>query len=113
MTFICVIIFSAFDFWTVKNVTGRILVNLRWWYSIDITGKENWVFESLDETKVVGKTDSFVFWSTTYGTPLVWVVFGILDLISLKFFWMTACVISFMLSSINANGYQKCKKDHK
>lgn len=26
-----IIILDAFDFWTVKNVTGRLLVGLRWW----------------------------------------------------------------------------------
>jgi len=31
MTFICVLLLSSFDFWTVKNVTGRLLVGLRWW----------------------------------------------------------------------------------
>jgi hypothetical protein len=25
------ILLLAFDFWTVKNVTGRLLVGLRWW----------------------------------------------------------------------------------
>lgn len=29
--FIFVLIISALDFWTVKNVTGRLLVGLRWW----------------------------------------------------------------------------------
>ena len=31
LIFIVVLIFSAFDFWTVKNITGRKLVGLRWW----------------------------------------------------------------------------------
>jgi hypothetical protein len=29
--FIIIILLLAFDFWTVKNVTGRLLVGLRWW----------------------------------------------------------------------------------
>ena len=31
--FVCVvcILLLAFDFWTVKNITGRLLVGLRWW----------------------------------------------------------------------------------
>ncbi len=35
ITFIIVIILSAFDFWAVKNVTGRLLVGLRWWSDFD------------------------------------------------------------------------------
>ena len=34
-TFIIVVVLSAFDFWTVKNVTGRLLVGLRWWNDFD------------------------------------------------------------------------------
>ena len=35
LTFIIVVVFAAFDFWTVKNITGRLLVNLRWNSYID------------------------------------------------------------------------------
>ena len=31
LTFIFVILFSSMDFWVVKNITGRLLVGLRWW----------------------------------------------------------------------------------
>ena len=40
-----VISVSQFDFWTVKNVSGRILVGLRWWNEV----KEDqtvWIFEA-------------------------------------------------------------------
>ncbi len=33
--FIVVVLLFAFDFWTVKNVTGRLLVGLKWWSEID------------------------------------------------------------------------------
>ena len=46
LTIIVIISLSAMDFWTVKNITGRILVNLRWWSEVDPTGREKWVFES-------------------------------------------------------------------
>lgn len=36
--FICVTILAALDFWTVKNVTGRLLVGLRWWSYFDEKG---------------------------------------------------------------------------
>jgi hypothetical protein len=37
----------ASDFWTVKNVTGRLLVGLRWWNNIKDDGENEWVFESI------------------------------------------------------------------
>lgn len=44
--FITVILLLAFDFWTVKNVTGRLLVGLRWWNRVKEDGTSEWVFES-------------------------------------------------------------------
>jgi hypothetical protein len=49
--YIFVISLCAFDFWTVKNVTGRILVGLRWWSIIKEDGKEEWHFEALENSK--------------------------------------------------------------
>jgi len=40
ITFVIVVLFAAFDFWTVKNITGRLLVNLRWQTEIDNYGNE-------------------------------------------------------------------------
>ncbi len=44
--FLTVILLLAFDFWTVKNVTGRLLVGLRWWNKIEEDGTSTWMFES-------------------------------------------------------------------
>ena len=46
ITFIIVIVLSSLDFWVVKNITGRLLVGLRWWSEIDKNGKEQWRFEN-------------------------------------------------------------------
>mmetsp|Transcript_42239 Transcript_42239/g.55653 ORF Transcript_42239/g.55653 Transcript_42239/m.55653 type:complete len:119 (-) Transcript_42239:432-788(-) len=50
LTFIVVVILAAMDFWTVKNVTGRLLVNLRWDSHIDQFGNEIMVYET-DESR--------------------------------------------------------------
>ena len=52
VVFIAVAILSAFDFWVVKNLTGRILVGLRWWSQIREDGTEEWIFESMGEERV-------------------------------------------------------------
>lgn len=51
LTFIIVLLMTCFDFWTVKNVTGRFLVGMRWWNQIEVSGKQVWVFESTDAFK--------------------------------------------------------------
>ena len=60
--YILVISLCAFDFWTVKNVTGRILVGLRWWSTIDEGGKETWHFESVPDRSIINDTDRRMFW---------------------------------------------------
>lgn len=44
ITFIFVTILGATDFWVVKNLSGRILVGLRWWSSYNEKGEEVWKF---------------------------------------------------------------------
>ncbi|CAO3634579.1 unnamed protein product [Cunninghamella echinulata] len=34
LVFVITILLLAFDFWTVKNISGRLLVGLRWWNEI-------------------------------------------------------------------------------
>ena len=54
MVFIFVTLSGAFDFWLVKNITGRFffnfrkLVGLRWWNEFDDAGNETYIFESHD-----------------------------------------------------------------
>ena len=40
LSFVVITLFAAIDFWVVQNVTGRLLVNLRWWSEIDEFGNE-------------------------------------------------------------------------
>lgn len=47
ITYIVVMILITFDFWITKNIVGRKLVKLRWWYTIDdLDGGEVWIYES-------------------------------------------------------------------
>ncbi|RID52210.1 hypothetical protein BRARA_H02827 [Brassica rapa] len=49
--FVVTVLLAALDFWVVKNVSGRILVGLRWWNEINDLGESVWKFESLDQEK--------------------------------------------------------------
>jgi hypothetical protein len=42
---------TAIDFWIVKNIVGRKLVKMRWWYIIDADGNERWYYESRGNTE--------------------------------------------------------------
>lgn len=47
--FVVTVLLAALDFWVVKNVSGRILVGLRWWNEINDLGESVWKFECLDQ----------------------------------------------------------------
>ena len=45
-SFVIIVVLLSIDFWTVKNISGRLLVGLRWWNYVDEDGESHWVFES-------------------------------------------------------------------
>lgn len=111
LCYIIVITMSACDFWTVKNVSGRILVGLRWWSVIKENGKEEWYYESLADRNV-NSIDSRVFWISQYTWGIVWVLFGLVSLFTLSISNMTVCIVSAILSITNTLAYIKCDKSH-
>ena len=44
--FVAITLLLSVDFWTVKNITGRIMAGLRWWNYIDEDGVSKWRFEA-------------------------------------------------------------------
>ncbi len=58
-----VVILTALDFWVVKNVTGRLLVGLRWTSIYKEDGTEEWSFQSHEGSRELNGVDSAFFWS--------------------------------------------------
>ena len=112
LIFIFVVILNSLDFWFVKNISGRILVGLRWWNEVKEDGSEEWKFESSHEVKA-RSIDTSIFWLSLYVTPVFWGVFFILELIGLKLMWTLACLIGFILTASNTFGYYKCSGEQK
>jgi hypothetical protein len=112
MTFIVVILLAVFDFWVVKNLTGRMLVGLRWWSQVNPDGTEEWKFEGLNEKKS-GGIDSFIFWAVLYLAPVVWIVFLVSSALSFALYNISLCAACTVLAGTNLVGYIKCSRDHK
>ena len=98
------------DFWTVKNVTGRKLVGLRWWSAINEDGTEEWMFES--ESREINQADHRVFWITNYATPVVWVILSFLNILTFSISNSMICIFSAGLSIVNLMAYRRCEKNH-
>ncbi|XP_034541805.1 Golgi apparatus membrane protein TVP23 homolog A-like isoform X1 [Notolabrus celidotus] len=110
--FVLIITLLSFDFWSVKNVTGRLLVGLRWWNQIDEDGKSLWVFEAKKTSK--GKstgteTEARIFWLGLIICPFIWTFFFFTSLFSMKIKWLSLVVASFSLQVANLYGYLRCR----
>jgi hypothetical protein len=93
VSFVFVVLLLAFDFWTVKNVSGRLLVGLRWWNEVKEDGTNEWRFESREDTSRISDLDSRVFWLTLWLTPILWSIFTISTFFSFNYGWMLCCLV--------------------
>jgi len=89
------ILCAAFDFWTVKNVTGRLLVGLKWSSKFDENGDEQWVgtFETNFDEKRNNKVDTTFFWFFQWTNTIIWGLFLFLNIIGISFIWVMDCLI--------------------
>lgn len=107
---VVVVLLLALDFWTVKNVTGRLLVGLRWWCEVKETGESVWMFESQSDSSNVSPFDHTVFWMGVYLQPVSWIILGLGALFRLSLKWEVVVIFAMVLSSANVYGYLKCAK---
>ncbi|GAA0161902.1 hypothetical protein Leryth_019735 [Lithospermum erythrorhizon] len=113
--FVVTVFLAALDFWVVKNVSGRILVGLRWWNEISDTGESIWRFECLDQESMarMNKKDSWLFWWTLYLTAILWILLGVFSLIRFQADFCLVVGVCLTLSIANIVGFTRCHKDAK
>ncbi|KAL2536916.1 Golgi apparatus membrane protein-like protein ECHIDNA [Forsythia ovata] len=113
--FVVTVLLAALDFWVVKNVSGRILVGLRWWNEINEEGESVWKFECLDQESLarINKKDSWLFWWTLYLSAVLWLFLGIFSLVRFQADYLLVVGVCLTLSIANIVGFTKCRKDAK
>ncbi|XP_061830235.1 Golgi apparatus membrane protein TVP23 homolog B-like [Nerophis lumbriciformis] len=105
---VTIILLLSCDFWTVKNVSGRLLVGLRWWNRVDEDGTSHWVFEAKKEGGL-DVTESQVFWLGLIIFPILWAVFVFSLIFSFQIKWLAVAIMGLVLQSANLYGYVRCK----
>lgn len=111
VTVLCILLLAA-DFWVVKNITGRLLVGLRWWNQVD-GDTTRWIFESKGVEGSSNKVDSTIFWTVLYVTPVIWSVLLFWATIKFNLRWLLIVGTALSLSLANVYGYYKCSSDQK
>ncbi|XP_067403809.1 Golgi apparatus membrane protein TVP23 homolog C isoform X1 [Emydura macquarii macquarii] len=110
---VSIILLLSCDFWAVKNVTGRLMVGLRWWNQVDDDGKSQWIFEarkaSAQRKKVSSEAESRIFWLGLITCPVIWVIFAFSALFSFKVKWLAVVTMGVVLQGANLYGYIRCK----
>jgi len=112
--FIVTVLLVTFDFWTVKNVTGRLLVGLRWWNEIKDDGSNEWIFESLEGQRAINSFEAILFWGLNILAPLLWIgtaIFKIFKPTDWEDFLIFA--IALILSCCNIYCYIRCSREAK
>jgi len=109
--FIVTVIFIALDFWMTKNISGRLLVGLRWWNEVKADGTNEWIFESLEKTAITNPTETKIFWASLFLTAIAWFAFLLASLFTLNWNWAILCGLGLAMSSANVTGYIKCARD--
>uniref|UniRef100_A0A4X1VK80 Golgi apparatus membrane protein TVP23 homolog n=1 Tax=Sus scrofa TaxID=9823 RepID=A0A4X1VK80_PIG len=110
--FVTVLLLLTLDFWSVKNVTGRLMVGLRWWNQIDEDGKSHWIFEARKVSPhhvAATEAEARVFWLGLIICPMIWIVFFFSSLFSLKLKWLALVIAGISLQAANLYGYVLCK----
>lgn len=108
--FITLILLLAADFWNIKNISGRLLVGLRWWNESNNLGQTIWVFENADPNRVINQIDSKLFWSLLYIIPFCWTLLAIMALLKFQLLSLILVIIAISLSITNTMAYNKCDK---
>ena len=137
VTVLCILLLAS-DFWVVKNITGRLLVGLRWWNKVDVTtGETSWIFESASAAAATTTTttpnnssssssssrgennnknnafDTNFFWAVLYLTPVLWCILSLSAILWLNFRNLVTLICALVLSISNVVGYYKCSADQR
>ncbi|KAG0147230.1 hypothetical protein CROQUDRAFT_656341 [Cronartium quercuum f. sp. fusiforme G11] len=111
-TVIVVVLLSA-DFWTVRNVSGRVLVGLRFWNQVDEDGTSYWVFESRDPSQPSNAVDSKLFWTALYAYPAAWVFLFFIGLLKFNLSFLPIILLALVFNLTNTVGFTYADRDAK
>uniref|UniRef100_A0A915EE12 Golgi apparatus membrane protein TVP23 homolog n=1 Tax=Ditylenchus dipsaci TaxID=166011 RepID=A0A915EE12_9BILA len=107
--FLILLSFFSADFWTVKNITGRLLVGLRWWNFVDAEGKNHWKFESSKNAEIYDPMERRIFWGALFVAPFFWLLLVSVAFITFQWQWMVIGLLGLAMGLANLYGYLRCK----
>ncbi|KAK4052900.1 Golgi apparatus membrane protein tvp23 [Microbotryomycetes sp. JL221] len=110
---VLVVVLLSLDFWTVRNVSGRILCGLRFWNQVDEDGSSYWVFEHRSPDQPSNAVDQKMFWIAMYAFPAAWVVLLFVGLLKFNISFLPIVMLALVFNMINTIGYTYADRDAK
>jgi len=110
-SFVAIILLLSLDFWTVKNITGRIMAGLRWWNYVDDSGSSVWVFETAGQEGEgrLSKAEVQIFWAGLVASPVMWTFLLFSAIFQFELRWVVLVIIGLVLTGSNLLGYLRCR----
>ncbi|GAA6013317.1 hypothetical protein JCM11491_006352 [Sporobolomyces phaffii] len=102
---VLVVVLLSLDFWTVRNVSGRVLVGLRFWNQVDEDGTSFWVFESRSPDQPANKVDAKMFWIAMYSFPAAWVLLLFVGILKFNLSFLPIVMLALVFNLTNTVGY--------
>ncbi|XP_071813070.1 Golgi apparatus membrane protein TVP23 homolog B-like [Apostichopus japonicus] len=111
VSFVLLTLLLSMDFWVVKNISGRLLVGLRWWNHVDEDGQSHWVFESRKKGSKLQETnaESRIFWLALILNPVIWFISMFPSFFPFPTGWLFIPIMGLCLGGSNLYGYLRCK----
>ncbi|KAL8284205.1 hypothetical protein RQP46_004954 [Phenoliferia psychrophenolica] len=110
---VIVVVLLSLDFWTVRNVSGRVLVGLRFWNQVDEDGTSFWVFEHRSPDQPANAVDSKMFWIAMYAFPAAWVLLFFVGLLKFNVSFLPIVMLALVFNITNTVGYTYADRDAK
>ncbi|EFO27964.2 hypothetical protein LOAG_00530 [Loa loa] len=107
--FLVTLTLLSIDFWTVKNITGRLLVGLRWWNFVDAEGNSHWRYESAKDMSRFDALERRIFWGALVAAPAMWMILICIAFVTLKWEWMVVAIMGALMNGANLYGYLRCR----
>jgi len=107
------VVLLSMDFWNCRNVSGRVLVGLRYWNQVDDDGESYWVFESRDPSRPANPIDSRMFWIALYAFPVFWVGLLIIAIVKLNLYSVPTTILALIFNVTNVIGFTYADRDAK
>ncbi|KAF9068031.1 hypothetical protein BDP27DRAFT_1295587 [Rhodocollybia butyracea] len=110
---VVVVVLLAADFWNCRNVSGRSLVGLRFWNTVDDDGESYWVFESRDPSRPANPIDSKMFWIALYVFPALWSSLLVVSILKLGLAFIPIVILALVFNMTNVVGFTYADRDAK